>query len=76
MKIKTLLLATAVVVMATGGALAQQNGTTTNTRSGGTRAEPEAGSNASAPTRKDSRNMEMQKDKSPASTNSGISQDK
>ena len=76
MKIKTLLLATAVVVMATGGALAQQNGTTPDTRSGGTRAEPEAGSNASTPTRKDSQNMEMQKNKSPASKNSGISQDK
>jgi hypothetical protein len=76
MKIKSLLLATAVVVVATGGALAQQNGTATNTRSGSTRAEPEAGSNASAPTRKDSQNIEMQKDKSPASTNAGISQDK
>ena len=76
MKTKTLLIATAVMIMASGAAFAQQNGTGINTRTGGTRAEPEAGSNASAPTRKDSQNIEMQKDKSPASKNSGLSQEK
>jgi hypothetical protein len=76
MKTKTLLIATAMILTATGGAFAQTSGAMPNTYTGGSKAQPEAGSNSSAPTRKDSQNMEMQKDKSPASTNSGISQEK
>lgn len=74
MKMKTLLIATAVIVMATGNAFAQRSGGMSNT--GGTSSQPESGSNAAAPTAKDSKNMETQKDKSPASTNSGAAQDK
>jgi len=47
-----------------------------NTATGGSRAQPEAGSNSSAPTAKDSQNMEMKKDKSPASPGAGLSQEK
>jgi uncharacterized protein YdeI (BOF family) len=77
MKMKTLLIATAVIVMATGGAFAQTSGSSGSmSNTGGTQSQPESGSNASAPTAKDSKNMETQKDKSPASTNSGTAQDK
>jgi hypothetical protein len=76
MKTKTLLIATALILTAIGGAFAQTNGTMPNTATGGSRAQPEAGSNSSAPTAKDSQNMEMKKDKSPASPGAGLSQEK
>jgi hypothetical protein len=76
MKTKTLLITTAMILTATGGAFAQSNGTMPNTATGGSRSQPEAGSNASAPTAKDSQNMEMKKDKSPASGGAGLSQEK
>jgi hypothetical protein len=75
MKMKTLLLATAVFAMATGSAFAQTSGGMSG-GTGSTTSQPEAGSNMAAPTAKDSKKMEMQKDKSPASTNAGTSQEK
>lgn len=74
MKLKTLLLATAAIAMATGSAFAQAGGMPD--RTGSTMSQPEAGSNKAPPTGRDSRNMEMQKEKSPGSTNSGITQEK
>jgi hypothetical protein len=71
MKVKTLLLATTVLAMATGGAFAQ-----TSTPGAGTTSQPEAGSSMSQPTGKDAQKAQMQKDKSPASTNSGTAQEK
>jgi hypothetical protein len=66
MKIKTLLLATAVVAMATGGAFAQTSGGTSGTgmsQPSGTGPTP-------------AQKSQTQKDKSPASTNSGAAQEK
>jgi hypothetical protein len=71
-----LLLATAVIAVATGGAFSQTSGTAPNSATGGSVSQPESGSNMTAPTAKDSKNSEMQKEKSPASTNSGVSQEK
>jgi hypothetical protein len=76
MKKKTLLIATAMILTAAGSAFAQTSGDTPNTATGGSRSQPEAGSSSSAPTPKDSQNMEMQKNKSPASPNAGVSQEK
>ena len=75
MKVKTLVLATAVIAMTTGGAFAQA-GSGMSGGTGSTMSQPEAGSNKGPPTAKDSQKMEMQKEKSPGSTNSGITQEK
>ena len=68
MKINTLLLATAVVVMATGGAFAQTSSGASN--SGGAMSQP----SGTGPT--PAQKSYTQKDKSPASTNSGATQEK
>jgi hypothetical protein len=67
MKIKTLLIAAAVVAMATGGAFAQSSGT----GSSGTAMSQPSGTGPT-PAQK----AQMQKDKSPASTSSGAAQEK
>jgi hypothetical protein len=76
MKVKTLVIATAMIALATGGAFAQSGSGMSGASSGSTMSQPEAGSNKAAPTAKDSQKMEMQKDKSPASTNAGTAQEK
>jgi hypothetical protein len=76
MKVKTLVIATAMIAMATGGAFAQASSGMSGGSSGSTASQPEAGSNKAAPTAKDAQKMEMQKDKSPASTNAGTAQEK
>ncbi len=79
MKMKALVLATAVMAMATGGAFAQTGSGMSGGSSGSTgstMSQPEAGSNKAAPMAKDSQKMEMQKNKSPGSTNAGTSQEK
>jgi hypothetical protein len=76
MKTKALLIATAMILTGSGIAFAQTSGTVPNTATGGSKSQPEAGSNSSAPTPKDSKNMEMQKNKSPASPEAGVSQEK
>jgi hypothetical protein len=66
MKIKTLLLATAVVAMATGGAFAQSS----SGASGTGMSQP----SGTGPT--PAQKAQTQKDKSPGSTNSGAAQEK
>jgi hypothetical protein len=76
MKMKTLVLATAMMAMATGAAFAQSGSGMSGGGTGSTVSQPEGGNNMAPPTAKDSKKMEMQKDKSPGSTNAGSSQEK
>jgi hypothetical protein len=64
MKLKTLLLATAVIAMATGGAFAQSN----SSQSG------MSAPSGTGPT--PAQKVQTQKDQTPASTNSGTAQEK
>lgn len=75
MKIKTLLLATTVIAMATGGAFAQTSGGMSN-GTGNAMSQPESGSSMSAPKASDAKKSQMQKNQSPGSTNSGTAQEK
>ena len=70
----SLLGATASWAQATGGAGGA--GGPSNGTPSGTMSQPEAGSSMSQPNNADAKKMEMQKDKSPASTGSGASQEK
>ena len=70
----SLLGATASWAQATGGAGGA--GGPGNGASSGTMSQPDAGSSMSQPSGTDAKKMEMQKDKSPASTSSGSSQEK
>jgi hypothetical protein len=64
MKMKTLLLATAVVALATGGAFAQSSGSQSGMSApSGTGPTP-------------AQKVQTQKDQSPASTNAGVKQEK
>jgi hypothetical protein len=70
----TLIGATASWAQATGGSGGA--GGPANGTSSGTMSQPEAGSSMSQPNSTDAKKMQVQKDKSPASTGSGASQEK
>jgi hypothetical protein len=72
MKVKTLFLATAILSMATGVALAQQSGNPSTT----TGAQPSSGEMGSAPGTMSSPSMTKQKTVSPASPKAGAVQEK